>query len=137
MFFLGMSQTSLCTAKPTTTWLFHLSLTFPPPPLGDFEIGSRGDVQRCCVRCGVAGGVATEVGVPGAAKGAAASTGLLGDDGSGADAGRNTLEERDVSLSDDEAIMTLGAAVVESALLPGSIGFDCGACEASNILSSV
>jgi hypothetical protein len=44
---------------------------------------------------------------------------------------------RDVSLSDDEVIMTLGAAVVESDLLPGSFGVDCGACEASKILSSV
>jgi hypothetical protein len=71
--------------------LSHLSLTFPPPRFGNFKTGSRGDVRRCRLRCGVAGGVATEVGVPGAARRAAASTGLLGDDGSDADAGRNTL----------------------------------------------
>jgi hypothetical protein len=77
------------------------------------------------------------VGVPGAARRAAACTGLLGDDGRGADAGRNTLVGCGVSLSDDEVIMTRGAAVVDSALLAGGMGVDCGACEASKILSSV
>jgi hypothetical protein len=71
-------------------------------------------------------------GVPGAARRAAACTGLLGDDGRGADAGRNTLVGCGVSLSDDEVIMTRGAAVVADGM-----GVDCGACEASKILSSV
>jgi hypothetical protein len=128
---------SLVTTKPITAWLFHLSLTFPHPRLGDFETGSRGNVRPCCVRCGVVGGVATVVGVPGAARRAAASTGLLRDDGRGADAGRNTLVGCGVSLSDDEVIMTRGAAVVNNALLSGGMGVDCGVCEASKILSSI
>ena len=118
--------------------MFHLSFAFPPLRLGDFETGSRGDVRRCRVACGVAKGNAiTGLGVHGAARRAAASTGLLRDDGRGADAGRNTLVGCGVSLSDDEVIMTRGAAVVNNALLSGGMGVDCGVCEASKILSSI
>jgi hypothetical protein len=77
------------------------------------------------------------VGVPGAARRAAASTGLLGDEGGGADAGRNAVRVCGASLSDDEVIMTRGAAVVDSAPLAGGMGVDSSACEASKILSSV
>jgi hypothetical protein len=75
--------------------------------------------------------------VPGAARRSAASTGLLGVDGGGADAGRNPVRACGASLSDDEVIMTLGAAVVDSASLAGGMGVDSGAWEASKILSSI
>jgi hypothetical protein len=85
----------------------------------------------------VAEGNATVLGVPGAARRAAASTGQLGVDGGGADACRNPVLVCGASLSDDEVIMTRGAAVVDSASLAGGMGVDCGAWEASKILSSV
>jgi hypothetical protein len=68
----------------------HLSLAFPPPCLGDFDIGSRGDVRRCRVAWVLAavGNVITGVGVTGAARRAAVSTVRRGVDGGGADAGR-------------------------------------------------
>jgi hypothetical protein len=134
---MGVITYSTCsvTLKPTTAWLFHLSFAYPPPRLGDFEIGSRGDVR---VACGVAvGNAITGLGVSGAARRAAASMGLLGVDGGGADAGRNPGRACGASLSEDEVIMTLGAALVDSASLAGRMGVDCGAWEASNILSSV
>jgi hypothetical protein len=90
---MGVITYSTCfvTLKPTTAWLFHLSFAFPPPRLGDFEIGSRGDVRRCRVACGLAavGNVITGLGVSGAARRAAASRGRLGVDGGGAEAGHN------------------------------------------------
>jgi hypothetical protein len=89
------------------------------------------------VCCGVAEGIATVVGVPGAARRAAASTGLLGVDGGGANAGRNLVRVCGALLLDDKVIMTRGAAVVNSASLAGGMGVDCGAWEASKILTSV
>jgi hypothetical protein len=83
------------------------------------------------------GNAITGLGVPGAARRAAASTGLLGVDGGGADAGCNPVRACGASLSDDEVIMTLGAAVVDSASLAGGMGVDCCAWEASKILSSL
>jgi hypothetical protein len=115
-----------------------LGLCLSPSTLSDFETGSRGDVRRCRVACGVAvGNAITGLGVPGAARRAAASTGLLGVDGRGADAGRNPVRACGASLSDDEVIMILGCAVVDSASLAGGMGVDSGAWEASKILSSV
>jgi hypothetical protein len=117
----------------------HLSLTFPPPCLGDFDIGSRGDVRRCRVACALAavGNGITGVGVTGVARRAAVSTGRRGVDGGGADAGRKSGCTCGVSLSEDEVIITRGAAVVDRAPFAGGIGVECGAWEASNILSSV
>jgi hypothetical protein len=84
------SSTFFVTVEPTIAWLCHLSLAFPPPRLGDFDIGSRGDVRRCRVAWVLAavGNVITGVGVTGAARRAAVSTGRRGVDGGGADAGR-------------------------------------------------
>jgi hypothetical protein len=111
-----------------------LVLCLSPLRLDDFETGSRGDVLRCRVACGVAEGNAiTGLGVHGAARRAAASTGLLCVDVGGADAGRNPVRASGALLSDDEVIMTLGAAVVDSASLAGGMGVDCGAWEASKI----